>query len=81
MGQRSITIKELEPIIDARGTVVLADNDYTRSVKIAGMTVRAMGWNFYAYTEMVKIGFLNSDGSYSGEHMKLPMSNILAPHA
>ncbi len=69
-------IKELEAIIDARGTVVLTDNAYTRSVKLAGVRVRAMGWNFYAYTEMVKIGFLNEDGSYSGEHMKLPLVNI-----
>lgn len=67
---------QLETIIGRRGTVVLADNEYTRSVKIAGLRVRAMGWNFYGYTQMVKIGFLDDNGNYSGDHMKLPLENI-----
>jgi hypothetical protein len=71
-----MTTTEIESIINSRGTVLLADNEYTRSVNLAGMRVRAMGWNFYGYTEMVKIGFLNPDGSYSGDHMKLPLTNI-----
>lgn len=78
-GQQTITINEIDQIIRERGTVVLATDGYTSQVKIAGLTVRAMGRNFYASAVNVKIGFLDSDGAYTGEHMKLPLESILAP--